>query len=76
MPTSVEMDGYFTATQVRERFGRISDMTLWRWLQDPALDFPKPVVIQRVRYFSRPAIIAWEEKLPRDNAGHHLGAGN
>jgi predicted DNA-binding transcriptional regulator AlpA len=42
---------YLTANQVRERFGKISDMTLWRWLQDDELGFPKPVVIQRRRFF-------------------------
>ena len=25
---------YLKATQVRERYGGISDMTLWRWLRD------------------------------------------
>jgi predicted DNA-binding transcriptional regulator AlpA len=41
-----------TANQVRARYGGISDMTLWRWLNDPALNFPKPVVINNRRYFS------------------------
>jgi len=40
-----------TAKQVRARFGNISDMTLWRWLADESLGFPRPVVIQKRRYF-------------------------
>lgn len=53
---------FLTATQVRERFGRISDMTLWRWLQDQALDFPKPVVIQRRRFFKLDDIEQFEAR--------------
>lgn len=53
---------YLTATQVRERFGRISDMTLWRWLQDAALGFPAPVVIQRRRFFRVDEIEAFEAR--------------
>ncbi|GAB5430334.1 MAG: hypothetical protein Devi2KO_37930 [Devosia indica] len=53
---------YLTATQVRARFGNISDMTLWRWLQDDALGFPKPMVINRRRLFREDQIIDWEAR--------------
>lgn len=43
---------YLTAQQVRVRFGGISDMTLWRWLRDDRLAFPKPIVINGRRFFS------------------------
>ena len=49
-----------TATQVRDRLGGISDMTLWRWLQDEGLGFPKPAVIKRRRYFLEADIEKWE----------------
>ena len=42
---------YLTAPQVRARYGGISDMTLWRWLADPKLSFPRPVIINQRRYF-------------------------
>ena len=42
---------YLTATQTRARYGGISDMTLWRWLSDPGLAFPQPLVINRRRLF-------------------------
>ncbi|MGD9922442.1 MAG: DNA-binding protein [Pseudorhodoplanes sp.] len=38
--------------QVRRRYGDISDMTLWRWLQDPELGFPQPEYIRGIRYWS------------------------
>lgn len=49
-----------TANQVRNRFGGISDMTLWRWLQDEALAFPRPIVINRRRFFLEAELDAWE----------------
>ncbi len=43
---------YLTAPQTKARYGGISDMTLWRWLTDPDLGFPQPLVINRRRLFS------------------------
>jgi len=45
-----------TATEVRHYFGDISDMTLFRWLRDERLAFPKPIVVNRRRLFSEAAI--------------------
>lgn len=36
---------------VKARLGGVSDMTLWRWLHNPAMAFPKPVVISRRKYW-------------------------
>lgn len=49
-----------TGPQLLARFGGISDMTLWRWLQDPALNFPRPLVINRRRYWRLADIETWE----------------
>lgn len=51
---------YLTANQVRARFGGISDMSLWRWLNDPKLGFPQPTYINKRRFFDEAAIAAWE----------------
>jgi len=51
---------YLKATQVRERYGGISDMTLWRWLRDKELGFPKPRRINRVRYWNDSELTEWE----------------
>ena len=42
---------YLTAAHVRARYGGVSDMTIWRWLKDPGLAFPKPRRINRRRYW-------------------------
>ncbi len=54
---------YLTARQVRERFGNVSDMSLWRWLHDPKLGFPQPIRIQRRRLFNEEEIAAFEARL-------------
>lgn len=44
----------------------ISQMTLWRWLRDPALDFPRPIYIRRRRYWREADIQAWiESRAPK-----------
>lgn len=50
------------ASAVRERCGNISDMTLWRWVNDPALGFPAPIRIQRRRYWREADLTAWFER--------------
>jgi predicted DNA-binding transcriptional regulator AlpA len=50
---------YLTAKQVLGRYN-ITDMTLWRWLVDETLAFPKPMVINRRRYFLETDLVAWE----------------
>ena len=50
-----------TAVAVREVLGGVSDMTLWRWLNDPDLDFPRPAYIGKRRYFRDAEIAAWIE---------------
>jgi predicted DNA-binding transcriptional regulator AlpA len=50
-----------TAKQICNRFGGISEMALWRWLQDPNLAFPKPFMINSRRYWVEAEIDAWLE---------------
>jgi predicted DNA-binding transcriptional regulator AlpA len=49
---------------VRELCGGVSDMSLWRWLQNPDLNFPKPVYIGKRRYFKEADVVAWLEAQP------------
>jgi len=44
-------DVYLTSKKVRARYGNITDMTLWRWLRDPILGFPQPIIIARRRFW-------------------------
>jgi predicted DNA-binding transcriptional regulator AlpA len=53
---------FLTANQVRQRFGGISDMTLWRWMRDQRVAFPAPLVINRRRYFRAAEIEAFETR--------------
>ena len=48
-----------TSATVRELCGEISDMSLWRWINDTSLDFPKPIVIQRRRYWGEADVLSW-----------------
>jgi predicted DNA-binding transcriptional regulator AlpA len=50
-----------SAAAVRELCGGISDMTLWRWLHDPDMGFPKARYIARRRYWRYSEIIDWLE---------------
>lgn len=44
-------DKYVTSKQVRDELGGVSDMTLWRWENDENMGFPKPIRINRRRYW-------------------------
>lgn len=54
-------DVYLTARQVRDRYA-VSDMTIWRWLQDEALAFPAPMVIRRRRLWKEADLVEWERR--------------
>ncbi|WP_353428914.1 helix-turn-helix transcriptional regulator [Paracoccus denitrificans] len=41
--------------------GGISDMTLHRWLNNPALGFPRPIKINNLRYWRVADVLAWLE---------------
>ena len=44
---------------VKRRLGDISSQTLWRYVKDPELEFPKPFYINGVRHWADDAIEAW-----------------
>lgn len=51
---------YLSGPAVCRRYG-ISDMSLWRWLQDDELKFPKPAMrVRDRRYWAEVDLIAWE----------------
>ncbi len=50
---------FLPARAVWERYG-VSQMSLWRWLRDPDLSFPKPVYLGRYRYWRIAELEAWE----------------
>ena len=50
------------ASEVRALLGGITDMTLWRWLQDEQLAFPQPIRIKTRRYWRYCDLNAWLEE--------------
>ena len=62
MTTShTEPGGYLAAKRVQERYD-ITDRTLDRWLNNPEMDFPRPMVVNGRRYFRETELVAWERK--------------
>ncbi len=53
------MANRITTKQLRQRIGGASDMTIWRWEHDKDLNFPKPIRIQKRRYWDEDEIEAW-----------------
>jgi hypothetical protein len=52
---------YLPAPKVWGRYGT-TDRTLDRWVADPEMGFPKPLIINGRRYFSEPQLVVWERK--------------
>ncbi len=48
-----------TAKQVRQKIGHVSDVTLWRRINNPELNFPQPIKILGRLYFQAAEIDAW-----------------
>lgn len=53
------MPNLLNAPSVRERLGGISDMTLYRHLNNPDLSFPKPLYINTRRYWREADLASW-----------------
>lgn len=56
---------YLPARRVWERYG-VSQMTLWRWLHDADMGFPRPVYLGRFRYWRIAELEAWEAARHRE----------
>ena len=52
---------YLPANKVWERYG-VSSMTIWRWLHDERIGFPKPIYIGRFRYWNIAELEEWEAR--------------
>ena len=52
-------DKRIKAAAVRELCGDVSDMTIWRWLNDADVHFPKPSYIGRRRFWRECDVIEW-----------------
>ena len=61
----MQIEKQITSKQVRELLGGTSDMSLWRFLHDRHLNFPKPIYINRRRLWSYQELKEWLDKQPR-----------
>ena len=52
---------YLPGKKVRERYS-ITDRTLDRWVADPEMKFPDPIIINNRRYWSEPQLVVYERK--------------
>ncbi|SSC73058.1 unnamed protein product [Ciceribacter sp. T2.26MG-112.2] len=50
---------FLTRPQVKQRYS-ISEMTLWRWENSETLEFPKPIVVNRRKFFREEDLTNWE----------------
>ena len=55
--------------------GDVSQMTLWRWRKNPALNFPRSVQINGRHYYVRAEILKWRPPLkpPKPRSGRRQG---
>ncbi len=58
---------FLPARKTWERYG-VSDMTLYRWLRDERMNFPKPVYLGRFRYWKLKDLESWEMSRARSSA--------
>lgn len=54
-------DQFLPQPKVQKRYG-VGGMSIWRWVNDEDLEFPKPIQIGKRNYFKLSDLEAWERK--------------
>ncbi|MDE3872983.1 DNA-binding protein [Sinorhizobium meliloti] len=67
MLTQNTSGAYLTSNQVLARYS-IAPITFYRWQKNPALGFPKPLVINRRKFFKVDDLAEWERERARVSA--------
>ena len=57
-----------TRAQLGQRYNR-DPRTIDRWVRDPKMNFPKPMLIGRLLLWDESEIEEWERSLPRRSSG-------
>ena len=65
----LDQQTYVPAAQLCARYC-ISAMTVWRWLRDEELKFPRPIRINGRRFWSLAELEAWEASRRKQEAPH------
>ena len=56
---STAKEVFLTGPQVQRRYQK-SHVSIWRWVEDSELGFPKPIKIRRLNYFRLSELEEWE----------------
>ena len=56
---------WLSARHVKQRYGGVSDMSLWRWTNDPERGFPPPTYFGRFRFWREDELDAYDATRPR-----------
>jgi predicted DNA-binding transcriptional regulator AlpA len=61
--TSDDNDRYLDSSAVRRRYSDATAMTIWRWMNDPQIAFPRPVKLgNRANFWWLPDLIEWDQQ--------------
>jgi len=59
-PQGIDDDILLTGKQVRARMGAVSDMSIWRWMRDDRVQFPRPMKMNRRNYWRLGDLRQWQ----------------
>jgi hypothetical protein len=68
MSVTTDDDGSLVPSRKVQRRYDIVDRTLDRWVLNPTLGFPQPVIINRRRYWRVGELAAWERSRAKGDA--------
>ena len=66
--SDIQSSGRMLPTRVVCKRYDVCTRTIERWVQSDTLNFPKPAVINRRKYFSESELVAWDRANARAHA--------
>lgn len=73
MTETIQNARAISAADVRKLCGGISDMTIWRWMNERDEGFPRPFYIGKRRYWREHEVLAWLDKAPKSHDNPKAG---
>jgi predicted DNA-binding transcriptional regulator AlpA len=71
MSDVLDGDGRVTQPEAARLLGGVSQMCLWRWRNDPGMNFPKSIEINGRHYYNRAEILNWRPPA-KPKQGRHM----
>jgi predicted DNA-binding transcriptional regulator AlpA len=65
---NIDDDVLLTSKHVCARFGDVTVMSLWRWMNDEKIAFPKPLKINNRNYWRLGDLRHWQATRPQQSA--------